>query len=1107
MNDTAKTQEQLGAELDALRQRQTARVTAAAQVSRAASSNLKVDELLPQVMDLIRASFDLYYTGIFLVDDLHEYALLKAGAGEAGQQMLAAGHKLKIGGASMIGWCVANKQARVALDVSQETVRFDNPYLPKTRSELALPLLSRGQAIGAMTVQSTREMAFNEEDITVLQTMADQIANAIENARLFEETQQRITALSILSEVGQAFSVSLDLDKLVETVYQQVSRVFDTTHFFIATYVEGSNEWTMALQTEFGKRLPPVTRKLGIGLTSHIIQTHQPVLLHTVEENNAFFKKHAITRSGQQSKSWMGVPMIAAGHIVGVIAIQSYEQENSYRKQDIELFSTLAAQAAIAIQNARLFQETQARVTQMSILNEIGQAFAAALNLGELLETVYRQVGRVFETTDFYIATYEEKTGEWVDALNVERGQKQPLARYKIGTGITSHIIQARQPLVWRTIQEGQALLEKHGIQALGEMSKSWMGVPLIASGNVVGAMGIQSYEKENLYSDQDLALFSTIAAQAAIAIHNARLFEEARQRVFELSILNEISQASTAGLKLDELLQAVQRQVHRVFDTTNFYIALYQEGSDEWTSAFQIEHGERQPVVRRKLSVGFTSHIIRTRQPALLHSSKEAEDFAAQHGIPMVGEIAKAWMGVPLLAAGQVVGAMAVQSYAQESLYGAQDLELFTTIAAQAATAIQNARLFEETQQRVTELGILNDIGQAFSAALKLDELLQVVHQQVSRVFDTTNFFIATYQEGAAEWQMVFQLEDGKAGRLGPRKFGAGLTSQILRTRQPILLRSLTEVEAIHQSLGIQPVGPIAKAWMGVPLIAAGNIVGAMIIQNYAQENVYTEQNLALFSTIAAQAAIAIQNARLFEETQRRVEQTQLLLRVGEAAASTLDSIEIMRRVAREATRALGADMAGAYLPDEAGKKLVPVTGYHVPPDLNEQFLKYNPPLEGNPFVEEAYKNKRIVFTSDLAGDTRLDAETRQLLQLLNTKTVLLTPMIVKDEVIGGLWLIWWQETHTLTDEEKQLVEGLVRQAAIAIQNARLLEQAQERAERELLVRTITDKVRRSASTEAILRTTLQELGHMLGASQSVIRLGPPEQLLRRAERSRREN
>jgi PAS domain S-box-containing protein len=196
-------------------ERRSAQLQTAAEVSHAASGTLDLNKLIQQVVDLACERFDLYYAGLFLVDETNKWAVLRAGTGEAGQKMLAQGHKLEVGGTSMVGWCMANKQARIALDVGEEAVRFDNPLLPETRSELALPLVSRGQAIGALTIQSTHEAAFSEEDISVLQTMADQLANAIANAQLYDQAQREIAERKRAEEAlaRQARALDAELER------------------------------------------------------------------------------------------------------------------------------------------------------------------------------------------------------------------------------------------------------------------------------------------------------------------------------------------------------------------------------------------------------------------------------------------------------------------------------------------------------------------------------------------------------------------------------------------------------------------------------------------------------------------------------------------------------------------------------------------------------------------------------------------------------------------------------------------------------------------------------------------------------------------------------
>jgi len=277
---------------------------------------------------LIAQRFGYYYVGLFLVDGSGEqtgepgrWAVLRAGSSEAGRQMLEAGHKLEISGASMVGSCIADSRPRIALDVGEEPIRFDNPLLPETRSEMALPLLARGQVIGAITVQSEREAAFGQEDVSILQTMATQVANSIQNTRLFEQTQQRSVQLRTAAEVSRVASSILDIDQLLTTSVNLIRDRFDL--YYVGLFlVDESGEFAVlrAGTGEAGRQMLAEGHKLALGGESMVgwcvVNAQARIALDasedTVRSDNPLLPK---------TRSEMALPLVSQSQVIGAMTI------------------------------------------------------------------------------------------------------------------------------------------------------------------------------------------------------------------------------------------------------------------------------------------------------------------------------------------------------------------------------------------------------------------------------------------------------------------------------------------------------------------------------------------------------------------------------------------------------------------------------------------------------------------------------------------------------------------------------------------------------------------------------------------------------------------
>jgi len=349
-----------------LAERRAALLHAGAHVSRSITSILDPDALLHRTVDIICIAFGFYYAGVFLIDETGEWAVLRAGRGEAGAAMIAEGHKLRVGGQSMVGAATAHNKALIALDVGDEPVHFKNKYLPLTRSEMALPLTvgagAETRVIGALSVQSEEEAAFSEDDITALQGMADQLAVAIQNARLYSENARllaqatrRARLLMAAADVGKGVTSILDLDELL---HKMVDIICDAYGFYYAGVflLDEARAWATlrAGRGEAGAVLVAEGHKLEVGGQSMIgaaIAQRQARIALDVGGEAVFFKNPYLP----MTRSEMALPLVVGEEVIGAVTVQS-EQEAAFSDEDVSSLQAMADQLAVALHNAHLLR-------------------------------------------------------------------------------------------------------------------------------------------------------------------------------------------------------------------------------------------------------------------------------------------------------------------------------------------------------------------------------------------------------------------------------------------------------------------------------------------------------------------------------------------------------------------------------------------------------------------------------------------------------------------------------------------------------------------------------------------------------------------------------
>lgn len=349
---------------------------ASARAARNITTILDPYELFQRTVDIICDEFGFYYAGVFIVDEATQSAVLKAGRGEAGKAMLREGHKLAIGGNSMIGASIANKRGRIALDVGAEAVFFENPHLPQTRSEMALPLIVGDEAIGALTVQSTEEAAFHEEDIDALQTMADQLSVAIQNSRLHRQEERRSRLLKAANRVGKEVASILDLDQLLPQTVNIICEAYGL-YYAGVFLLDESGEYAVlrAGYGKAGKAMLAEGHKLRVGTDSMIgacVAMGEARIALDVGEERVHFKNPHLPHT----RSEMALPLVYGGRILGAVTIQSSE-ERAFGDDDITTLLTMAEHLAVAINNAKLIEELREANNEI-LRNKVFEALTTA---------------------------------------------------------------------------------------------------------------------------------------------------------------------------------------------------------------------------------------------------------------------------------------------------------------------------------------------------------------------------------------------------------------------------------------------------------------------------------------------------------------------------------------------------------------------------------------------------------------------------------------------------------------------------------------------------------------------------------------------------------